>query len=192
MKHVLILCILTSGITLFLFGCTDIAPSDHTNIHYNDPNTTTVTISTDKLMYSTSEIISISVRNGLTEPILYSSYGDRIWGIEYFENDKWINNAEQGDGGFQITEEEVGTDCYITLYELAGPSELVAKDGIITEWTQVICPYDTHSIEEPRQTRYIESGTYRLLFYYGFETEADNPFMILNPQTAYSNTFVIK
>jgi len=158
----------------------------------NAGTTPDVTISTDKNDYDKGEIINIIVKNGLDKPILYFSGGDRFWGIEYFKDDKWINPAYESDGGFQLTEENLEDNCYVTLYERMPPSELKSQSSISSQWNQKICPFGTGSPAEPRTVRYIDNGQYRLVLNYGFEISDDDPYRLLEIKTIYSNTFTIK
>lgn len=159
------------------------------------PNTKTtpeVTISTDKNDYSKGEIINIVVKNGLDKSILYIGGGDRFWGIEYFKDDKWINPAYEEGGGFQLTEKNMGDNCYIAFYERVSPSELIPRSIISSQWNQKICPFGIEGPAEAKTVRYIESGKYRLIFDYGFEISDDDPFELSEFKMVYSNTFTIK
>lgn len=151
-----------------------------------------VSIATDKAIYEQGEIIKIVVNNELDKSILYSGSGDRFQGIEYFEEDEWINPAYEEDGGFQLTEENMGDVCNIALYERAYPEELTSRSNLTTEWNQKICPFTENPYIYKSIVRYIESGKYRLVFHYGFEISGSDPFQILKLETVYSNEFSIK
>ena len=155
-------------------------------------NTPDVTISTDKNDYNKGEIINIIVKNGLDKPILYSSGGDKFWGIEYFKDDMWINPAYEEDGGFQLTEENIGDNCYIALYERMPLSKLIPQSSRSSQWNQIICSFGTEGPSETKTARYIESGTYKLIFNYGFEISDEDPYRISDSKKIYSNTFIIK
>lgn len=153
--------------------------------------TSDLTISTDKIDYNEGEIINIVVKNELDKPILYYNGADKFWGIEYLKESNWINPAYEKGGGFQLTEEGIGDDCYILLYERGYPLELKSQSSISSQWNQKICPFGTGSPAEPRAIKYIGSGEYRLVFNYGFEISDDDPFRILDYKTIYSNNFNI-
>jgi len=187
---VLIIAIITLGIFMFIFSI-----SKPNQIIPLTPTTKTipeVTISTDKNDYNEGEIINIIVNNGLDKSILYSSGGDRFWGIEYFKDDKWINPVYEESGGFQLTEENIGDNCYIALYERTVPSKLVPQSSITSQWNQKICPFGTEGPAEAKTVRYIESSKYRLVFSYGFEISDDDPFRISDFKKVYSNIFTIE
>ncbi|MFH1781802.1 MAG: hypothetical protein ABH835_04280, partial [Patescibacteria group bacterium] len=151
-----------------------------------------ITISTDKDQYSKGEIINIIVKNGLDKSVLYSSGGDRFWGIEYFNDNEWIDPGFEEDGGFQLTEENLGDDCYIALYEGMPPVKLESQSNISSQWNQKICPFGSESPAEPRTVKYIGSGKYRLVFNYGFEISENDPYRISDFQKIYSNIFIIE
>ena len=132
------------------------------------------------------------MNNKLGTSILYSNGGDRFWGIEYFDNDKWINSAYEEGGGFQLTEKNIGDACYIVLYERTSPVELKSGTSVSHQWIQKICPFGTASPAEPRIVKYIGSGQYRLTFTYGFEISSDDPYKLSGFKTVYSNSFTIK
>ena len=150
-----------------------------------------VSITTDKTIYDKGEIIKIVVNNGLDKPILYSSWGDRFWGIEYFEDDKWINPTYK-EGGFQLTEENIGNTCNIVLYERSVPEELTSQSNLTSQWNQKICLFGTEEPDKSNIVRYMESGKYRLVFFYGFEISSNDPFIILESKAVYSDEFIIK
>ena len=181
--------IIVIGFVMFLFYISKSKP-----ITPSTPNAKTpeLTISTDKNNYNRNEIINIIVKNGLNKSILYSSGGDRFWGIEYFKDDKWINPAYEEGGGFQLTEKNVGNNCSIALYERMPPSELTPQSTILSQWNQRICPFETGSPAKPRAVRYIENGKYRLILNYGFEISDDDPYGISDFKKRYSNTFIIE
>lgn len=187
-KSISFLNITTDKFTWFIDG--EILISDSPGKSYittSDP-----TISTDKNNYNKGEIIKIFVKNGLDEPILYSGGGDRFWGIENYKNDEWINAAYEESGGFQLTDENIGDNCYILLYERTAPSELSPNSLVSSEWNQKICPFGRGGPTEAKTVRYIESGTYRLVFNYGLELSVDDPYRISDFKKIYSNTFVVK
>jgi len=158
----------------------------------NNSNKFNVIISTDKTEYDKGEIIRVAVNNKLSTFILYSSGGDRFWGIEYFDNGKWVNPPYDEGGGFQLTEKNIGDTCYIALYERMPPVELKSGASISHQWNQKICPFGTASPAEPRIVKYIGSGQYRLTFTYGFKTSSDDPYKLSDFKTVYSNSFTIK
>ena len=151
-----------------------------------------VIISTDKNEYDKGEIINIVVDNGLSIPILYYSGVERFWGLEYFKNNEWMYPNYGSGADFQLTEKNVGDNCYILLYERTYPPELKSQSNISGQWNQKICPYGTGSPAEPRTVKYIEGGKYRLIFNYGFEISDGDPFELSDINTVYSNTFTIK
>ncbi len=151
-----------------------------------------VRISTDKNDYDKGEIINIIVKNELDKPILYSSGGDKFWGIEYFGDNKWVNPAYEEGGGFQLSEENIGDNCNIAFYERMPPSEFISQSNISSQWNQKICPFGTDGPSEAKTVRFIESGKYRLLFNYGFEISEDDPYRISDFKKIYSNTFIIE
>jgi hypothetical protein len=151
-----------------------------------------VVVSTDKTIYEQGETIKIVVNNGLDKSILYSGWGGRFWNVEYFKDGKWINPAHEENGGFQLTEENVGDTCNIALYERANPEELTSQSNLTTEWNQKICPFTENPYIYKSIARYIESGKYRFVFYYGFETDSKDEFGISEPKIVYSNEFTIK
>lgn len=184
------LVIIVSGIVLISFYISK--PKQTTPSTPDTETTPEVTISSDKNDYDKGEIINIVVKNGLDKSILYSSGGDRFWGIEYFKDDKWVNPAYEEGGGFQFTEENIGDNCYVVLYEEMPPSELTPQSIISNQWNQKICPFGTEGPAEAKTVRYIKSGTYRLIFNYGFKISDDNPYGISDFKKVYSNTFIIK
>jgi len=208
MKKIIILSTLSLGI-LLLAGCSfqqtsQIQPtiskpriqSSATNLtaqqQNNLKNIPEVTISTDKNNYDKGEVIIIVVKNGLDKTVLYQSGGDKFWGIEYYKDNQWINPAYEEDGGFQLTKKDIDDNCYIKLYERVLPSEFKPQANLSSQWNQKICPFGTGGPEKPRIVKYIESGKYRLIFYYGFEISKDDPYKIFEVKTVYSNAFVIK
>lgn len=152
----------------------------------------TIVVSTDKTEYGQGEMIKIVVNNGLENPILYSGSGDRFWSIEYFEDGRWVNPYSKKGGDFQLTEKNIGDACYIALYERSFPEELASQSNLTAQWNQKICPFGTEGLDKPKIVRYIESGKYRLVFYYGFKISSSDPFEISEPKAVYSNEFAIK
>lgn len=158
------------------------------------PNTKTnpeIIISTDRNDYKKGETINIFVKNGLDDSILYSNGGDRFWEIERFEDNKWVNPAYVEGGGFQLTDENIGDNCYIVFYEKITPSKLVSQSTISSQWNQKICPFGNGNPNEPQTVRYIDNGQYRLVFNYGFEI-SDDIYRLSEIKTVYSNIFTIK
>ena len=151
-----------------------------------------VIISTDKNDYKSGESISIVVENELNKQILYNPGGDRSWGIEYYEGGEWKKYGYEGRKGFQLTNENIGDNCYIALYELSYPIELQPQSDLKFQWNQKICPFGTEGPDKPKIVRYIESGKYRATFSYGFEVSDDDRLRILDPRTIYSNIFTIE
>ena len=158
----------------------------------NKPNSSSVIISIDKTKYDKGENIKIVVNNKLDTPILYSSGGDKFWGIEYFKEGKWINPAYEEGGSFQLTEDNIGDTCHIKLYERMPPTELKSEAALSSQWDQKICPFGTTSPAEPKIVRYIKGGQYRFIFQYGFEISDDDPYILSNFKTVYSDSFTIK
>lgn len=165
--------------------------NDTVSMNTDTLNKSEVTIFTDKNQYSEGETIDIVVRNGLDESIIYSNHGERYWGIEYFKNNEWINPVYEESGGFQLTEESLGSDCYISLYERMPPLELETQSNISSQWNQKICPFEKADSSNPKIVKYIDSGKYRLIFYYGFVISDNDPYKILDSQKIYSNVFTI-
>lgn len=155
-------------------------------------NKDTAIISVDKTAYDEGEIIKIVVNNNLDTPILYYSGGDRFWGIEYLKDGEWIDPSYEEGGGFQLTDENIGSACYVALYERMPPIELKSGDNISHQWNQKICPFGTASPTESRIVSYIESGQYRLTFNYGFEISDDDPYRLSDFKTVYSDSFTIR
>jgi len=189
--------ILTSAITIIIIGLILISlyiskPKNSISSTPDAQNISELIISTDKNQYNEGEIIDIVAKNGLDKSILYSSGGDRFWGIEYFKDNEWIDPNYQEGGGFQLTEANVGDVCYIALYEIMPPIRLESQSSISSQWNQKICPFGTENPGEPRTVKYIESGKYRLVFNYGFEILEDDPYRISDFQKIYSNIFIIK
>ena len=191
---IILFVIIVVGIVLIVFDIfekKEITPPSNTA-----QNSIKVTISTDKNDYNEGENIGIVVKNGFDNPILhYDGRGDLFWSLEYFKDDKWINLAYKGDGNFQLTEKDVGDNCYIILYERRGPVELEPHSSISNQWNQKICPFGTNvtkSPAEPRVVKYIGNGKYRFIFIYGFEISEDDPFKLSETKTVYSDTFTIK
>lgn len=177
------------GISIFIFSISK--PPQTTPLILNNKTISDITISTDKNNYNKGEIININVKNGLDESILYSGGGDRFWGIEYFKDNEWINTAYE-DGGFQLSVKSPRDDCFIILYEQVPPSELKSQSSISSQWDQKMCPFETGSPAEPRTVKYIENGTYRLIFIYGFGRSDNNPYRISDIKKIYSNSFTIE
>jgi hypothetical protein len=150
-----------------------------------------VTITTDKTEYEQGELIKITVRNGLDVPILYYD-NERFWGIEYLEDEEWKNPEYERGGGFQLTKENINDICYIRLYERIPPVEMKSYSTLLQQWNQRICPFGEGDPGEPRFVKYIGTGRYRLIFYYGFEISNEDPYKISNQKTIYSNEFTIK
>ncbi len=151
-----------------------------------------VTISTDKNVYSKGEIINIAVKNGLGRSIWYYGGADRVWGIEYFQDGRWVNPVYEESGGFQLTEKKVGDACYVVLYERMHPSELKPNAALTGQWNQKICPFEPRNPSEPRTVRYMASGKYRLTFHYGLGISDSDPLQITEAKTAHSSAFTIK
>jgi hypothetical protein len=188
--------ILTSSIIIIAIGLIVISLyiSKPKNSIPSTPNTQTksmIAISTDKNQYSEGEIIDIVVKNGLDKSVLYSRGGDRFWGIEYFKNNEWVDPGFEEGGGFQLTEESLGYDCYMALYERMPPITLESQSSLSAQWNQKICPFGTGSPADPRTVEYIGSGKYRLVFNYGFEISENDPYRISNFKKIYSNVFTI-
>lgn len=150
-----------------------------------------VTIETDKTEYMQGETIYIAVKNGLNVPILYYG-GERLWGIEYFENNTWKNRDYEKGGGFQLAGGNINDSCYIRLYERMPPDKMDANNTISLTWNQKICPYGEGDPSEANFVSYIGRGRYRLMFYYGFGASSNDSFKIANIITVYSNEFTIK
>jgi len=151
-----------------------------------------VTISTDKTSYNQGEVINISITNTLATSILYCQGGDSFWGIEYFNEGEWKNPGLEKDGGFQLTENEIGDRCNIALFERIPPPELKSQSSISSQWNQKICPFKVTSPGAPNIVKYIEGNKYRLTFCYGFEVTPDDPYSLNDLKTIYSNSFTIK
>ena len=159
----------------------------------DNSNKSGVIISTDKAEYNKGEVIKIVVNNNLDKSILYSSGGDKFWGIENYKENKWLDPGLEAGGGFQLTEENIGDACYyIALYERMPPVELKSGVSISHQWNQKICPLGTASPAEPRIVGYIEGGQYRLTFTHGFKISSDDPYRLSDFQTIYSNSFTIR
>ncbi len=151
-----------------------------------------VSIATDKTIYEKGEIIKIFVNNGLDKSILYSGWGDRFYGIQYFKDGVWTNPNNEAGGSFQLTKKNVGETCNMIFYERSEPIELASQSNLTAQWSQKICPLGTEGPDKPKIVRYTESGKYRLVFYYGFEISSDDSFQISEPKTVYSDEFTIK
>ena len=149
-----------------------------------------VTINTDKNSYDKDENINIIIINGLKEDVFYYPGGDRFWNIEYYEDEKWNRFGYEGREGFQLSNEEVGSECYIALYEQVLPEVLESNDELLTNWNQIICPFGDE-YDKPSIVQSVGSGKYRLSFSYGFELNEYED-SILKPKTIYSNIFTIK
>lgn len=142
------------------------------------PESSGVTISTDRAKYEQGENITIRARNDLDVPILYSD-SIRFWGIERFEDGKWKKVR------FQLTEKGINESCYIALYERLPPAEMKSNSTLSQKWNQRICPYEGSTVE------YIGTGRYRFTFYYGFERSSESAYKISNPRKIHSNEFII-
>lgn len=151
-----------------------------------------VIIKTDKTEYVQGEIIKIIVSNRLDKSILHSNIGNRFWDIEYFKNDRWINQKNEEDGGFHLVDKNIGDTCSAILFERIFPVEILSQSNLIASWNQKICPFKVEELNRINYVKYIESGKYRLVFNYSFEVSDDNPFLILDPKIVYSNEFEIK
>lgn len=149
-----------------------------------------IIISTDKKNYSAGETIIILIENNLEKNIFYSSGGDRVWEIEYLADGEWKKFAYDGREGFQLTGEHLGNDCYIALYEQVPPEALKSQSKISSAWDQKICPFGKDGFSEASVVRNIESGEYRLAFQFGFSLH-DNDQLLFEPETIYSDTFII-
>lgn len=184
---IIIIAISLVVISLYISKPTNSIPSTP-----NTQNKSEITIFTDKNQYTEGEIIDIVVKNELDKSILYSNGGDKFWGVEYFKDNEWIDPGFEEDGGFQLTEENLGDNCYIALYERISPIKLELQSNISSQWNQKICPFGTESPAEPRTVKYIGSGKYRLVFNYGFEISENDPYTISDFQKIYSNIFTIE
>lgn len=163
-----------------------------TDSQISDLESSDVVVSTDKTEYNKGEIIKVTIKNNLATSILYSKDGDRFWDVEYFENGEWTNSDHAAiGGGFQLTEEDVGEDCYILFYERGFPVELKPGETLSDQWNQKICPYKS-SPYKPSTVTLAKSGQYRFTFTYGFEISSDDPFRISDPKIVYSNSFTIR
>lgn len=151
-----------------------------------------VIISTDKAKYNKGETIKIAVNNKLDTLILYSGGGDRFWSVEYFKDNKWTDSDNEEDGGFQLTEKNIGDACSIALYERTSPIELKTELSLFGVWNQKICPFESMSPDKPRIVRYIESGQYRLAFIYGSGISESDHYRLSGSKTVYSNSFIIE
>ncbi len=150
---------------------------------FRNNNNIELTITTDKEVYKQGEEIEITIKNNLNKDILYIPSGDRDWSIEKFKNDNW-----QRVEYFQLTRDNIGDRCYAIMYERSFPIILKVGEVIISNWNQKGC-FLKDQLEG--NVEYIKEGRYRLVFRYGFETEKDNPFYILNEEVIYSNEFII-
>jgi hypothetical protein len=154
-------------------------------------STEPVTISTDKTEYSRGEVIQILVKNKMSRPIFYTEWGI-FWGLEYLKDGNWTYPVYNGSQRFQVTYAEVGDRCSIAIFERPMPSELKAGANLSSEWNQKNCPSGSDwSPEKITLARYVESGRYRLVFGYGLKISEDDPFVIEETKTIYSDTFTI-
>lgn len=151
-----------------------------------------VSISTDRYSYNKGGIIDISVKNNLKEVILYNDGGDRFFGIEYYQDDKWIDVSDEDFGGFQLTEKSTGDDCTIAMYERSEPVSLGVSSSVLTEFNRKICPFGLDGPTELKIVKYIDGGIYRLIFDYGYEISENDPYSLLEISTVYSRPFIIK
>jgi hypothetical protein len=69
---------------------------------------------------------------------------------------------------------------------------LTSQSNLTTEWNQKICPFTENPYIYKSIVRYIESGKYRFVFYYGFEIDSNDEFRISEPKIVYSNEFTIR
>ena len=142
-----------------------------------------VIIKTDKEEYAKGEEIEITIKNNLNKDILYYPGDSKNWNLEEFKNNKW-NYTDY----FQLTDEDIGSDCPLTLYEIAYPEYLKIKGQISMKWNQKTCSSWVEGIGE---VKYISPGRYRVSFNYGFKLSKEDEFIILDTKTVYSNEFVI-
>jgi hypothetical protein len=185
---IFIIILITIGlITLFFLNS---KPNQAPPSTLNSQNKSIVTIDTNENSYNKGEDINIRIRNGLKQDIFYYPGGDRFWNIEYYENEKWNRFGYEGREGFQISDKEVGNECYIALYEQVLPETLESGDELVTNCNQVICPFG-EEYSKPSIVQRIEKGNYRLSFSYGFELNEYGDF-IIEPKIIYSNIFTIE
>ena len=135
-----------------------------------------VTITTDKLEYEPGAQIKIMARNCLDESIWYI-YAKPYpwWKLEKREDGIW-----KSMGILLPTLTEFGKQCIappppLSIEEIS--YELEPNSEINDIWDQRKCN---------GSTAFIEPGTYRILFNYGFNIDS------INKKTIYSNEFTIK
>ena len=147
-----------------------------------------VTISADKRVYSQGEVMRITARTN-KPGILYYGGGDRFWDVEYLESGVWkLLGLELK--GFQLTNKELGDACYLLAYERASP--VVLNSSITAEWNQKVCPFGDGDFDQPRDVEYIKRGKYRLSFNYGLKVDEQDPYKIKDYETTYSDVIEIK
>ena len=151
-----------------------------------------VSISTDYYSYHKGGIIGITVDNNLEEAILYNNGGDRFFGIEYYQDNKWIDVPHEDFGGFQLSEKSTGDNCTIAMYERSDPVSLDAYSSVLTEFNQKICSFGAEGPTDLKTVSYIASGIYRLVFNYGYEISENDPYSLSEISTVYSRPFTIE
>ena len=178
-----IVAIITIGATMVFYRSAPTMP-------YVPRNTPKVIVATDRDYYIYGDIVNIVAENRTDKSILYYGGNDRFWGIEQLIDGNWINPAYEDNGSFQLSDEAVGSPCYVRFYERSQPIELKSGQIIQGAWNLKICPL----IEDPTKlaiVKYVDEGTYRIIFYYGYEISQDDPYNISGVKTAYSRSFTV-
>jgi hypothetical protein len=145
-----------------------------------------VVVFTERSEYGLGEPIMVVVNNTLERNIFYSSAGDRFWDLERYIGNQWVNVGYKSDSSFQLNDRTEGDSCDIRLFERMVPLKLEANSAMSEDWNQKTCPFKTKIVS------FIEPGTYRFVFEYGYSVSPDDPFEVLEPQTAYSDSFTIR
>ncbi|NLE31136.1 hypothetical protein GX618_02590 [Candidatus Dojkabacteria bacterium] len=182
---ILVLFISSSLFVLYYFGI--IRLPNFINTSTSDSE---VTITTDKTEYKVGEEINIKIKNNSNSLIYYDSLGDRKWDIEHFKDNKWTSIYF-----FQVTDQKIGTDCALLLYERAPMAILEPKSEIVDKWNQVHCKIN--SGEFSGVTSVLSEGQYRFSFKYGLSFSSDNPldqfsYRIMDYKIIYSESFSVK
>jgi hypothetical protein len=190
--------LLISIFYLFVFSnLTHLYAQNHT---YTEPQK--VTITNNKTEYGQGETITTTIRNALDKSIWYLDYPRelKVWEIEKFDSNKWIN-LKYTEEAFFLPIDEGGKDlCYLILRErpIGDIVELKPNSEFSFVWNQKICRDKTAS-QKPSEPLLIEKGRYRFSFRYGLNTvKAIKPEPwervadLAEVSEIYSNEFTIK
>lgn len=151
-----------------------------------------VLVTTDKTSYEQGNIVIITVKNNLPQPIYYFRQ-DTFWGLEKGENNTWKNVNQSGSEKIMLPGEgrDGKEDCALRLYERANPAKLTSGSNIDQEWSQKICDFDIHG-QKIADPAYLSPGTYRVKFTYSLKTVEKDGWADLSESTSiYSPQFIV-